>query len=258
MMAQKINSLTFRLKKRLNWKINLAVHNFLDYSNSMLNSVNILTTYQKLLFHLKIMQNNNFLLKSSKTYKISLKTLNQNFYFFFFKILILNKSTQHFYNYRDSYLKLFSKVLKKYLFISNKLENNLGSIQTQKKLNKSLFLKSNFITLSPKIFLDFAKIQLKKNDIITILTSNFNKTLQKSILKFIEIVLKNYNYDIIGLKIICSGRWKKTSTGRKQKLFLKFGQIKSSDISNKITYQNLSQVTRFGICSIKIWIAQKL
>jgi ribosomal protein S3 len=77
-------------------------------------------------------------------------------------------------------------------------------------------------------------------------------------LKLVEILLKNYNYKIIGLKIICLGRWKKTSTGRKQKLFLKFGQVKSSDISNKIIYQTISQTTKFGVCSIKIWIAQKL
>ena len=239
-MAQKINSMHFRLKKRLNWANLLTVHDFLDYSNLIFNAANIKKTHKKLFYCLKATQNNMFLIKTSKNYKINLKTLNQNFFFFFTKVLIPNISIQHFYNYRDAYLKLFVKFLEKYLFISNKLQYNLGFIQNQKKLNQSLLFHANFITLSPKIILNFAKTQLTKVDIISVLANNFNKTLQKSILKLVEILLKNYNYKIIGLKIICLGRWKKTSTGRKQKLFLKFGQVKSSDISNKIAYNALN------------------
>jgi ribosomal protein S3 len=62
----------------------------------------------------------------------------------------------------------------------------------------------------------------------------------------------------LGIKIICVGKWKKTNTGRKQKIYLKYGQIQSSNIANKILYHNISQTTKFGVCSIKIWVAHKI
>jgi ribosomal protein S3 len=60
---------------------------------------------------------------------------------------------------------------------------------------------------------------------------------------------------ILGFKIVCSGKWKKTRSGRKQKLTIKFGQIVNSSVSNVILYDYSVQKTRFGSCSIKVWIS---
>jgi ribosomal protein S3 len=76
-------------------------------------------------------------------------------------------------------------------------------------------------------------------------------------LSFSQALLKQLQKNIIGLKIICSGKWKKTRSGRKQKLCVKFGQIVSSKVSNTLLYDFNSQTTRFGVIGIKVWIAYK-
>jgi ribosomal protein S3 len=87
-------------------------------------------------------------------------------------------------------------------------------------------------------------IKLKRN--------NFNKNLQGNILNFLNLLLSEFSYNISGVKIICCGKWKKTNTGRKQKLYLKLGQIQSSNIANKIVYHSINQTTKYGVCSVKI------
>jgi ribosomal protein S3 len=61
----------------------------------------------------------------------------------------------------------------------------------------------------------------------------------------------------LGLKIICTGRWKKTNTGRKQNLYFKFGKTSTSNVANKIIYTIINQTTKYGKCSVKIWVSIK-
>jgi len=112
--------------------------------------------------------------------------------------------------------------------------------------------QSKFLTFYPKLLTEFAKQQLATTNNTPFTSTNFNKNLQKNLLKLIEIILKKYPYKIIGVKLICSGKWRKTPSGRKQKVYLKFGQIQTSNLANKIVYHNVSQRTKFGICSIKL------
>jgi len=60
---------------------------------------------------------------------------------------------------------------------------------------------------------------------------------------------------ITGLKIECKGKWKKTRSGRKQKLNISFGKIQKNTLTNIIFYHSNSQETKYGKCSIKIWIS---
>jgi ribosomal protein S3 len=72
--------------------------------------------------------------------------------------------------------------------------------------------------------------------------------------KFFLYIFKN---NIIGLKIICSGKWKKTRSGRKQKLCIRFGKIQRTKIVNTLFYHFLTQKTKYGSFGIKIWVAHK-
>ena len=76
--------------------------------------------------------------------------------------------------------------------------------------------------------------------------------MQKNILKVIRTNLRLFKFNIIGLKIIISGKWKKTNTGRTQKIYLKYGKIQNSNTRNKVIYQNIAQKTKFGMFSMKM------
>jgi ribosomal protein S3 len=39
---------------------------------------------------------------------------------------------------------------------------------------------------------------------------------------------------------------------------LKYGRIQSSNIANKIVYDTVSQKTKYGVWSIKVWVAHKI
>jgi ribosomal protein S3 len=67
--------------------------------------------------------------------------------------------------------------------------------------------------------------------------------------------LRDIQKSIVGLKVICSGKWKKTRSGRKQKFLVKFGRIKNPSISVATSYNYAFQKTKFGSCSIKVWIS---
>jgi len=258
-MAQKVNSLNLRLNKRLNWNTILCVHNFNDFCNQVINTAVLLTTNKKIMFDLKMLQNAMLLTKTSKNYKINCKIVNSHFFFFLIKIICTGKkSVQNFFRYHQSYLQIFRSVLKIFLLNQRPLLFHLVNMETQKTFSKYKTFKSQFLTLSPKIFTEFAKNQIAATSAVSLTSSNFNKSLQKSLLTLIEIILRAFKYDILGLKIICQGKWRKTNTGRKQKVYLKFGQIQSSNLANKVVYDSISQKTKYGVCSIKIWIAHKI
>ena len=257
-MAQKVNSLNLRLNKRLNWNTLMCTHNFNDYYNNIINSTSILNTSKKMLYDIKSLQNTTIVTKTSKNYKVNSKYLNQQFFFYLLKIVCTTKrTTQNFYQYRKNYLKVFQNILKFFLFNHKQLIIQLSDMNKQKKFEKQVHFDKKFMSLSPTLITEFVNSQLSTTTFINLTSNNFNKTLQKSLLNLIEIILQRFKYNILGVKIICVGKWKKTNTGRKQKIYLKYGQIQTSNLANKILYHNISQTTKFGVCSVKIWIAHK-
>jgi len=106
-----------------------------------------------MLYNLKIIQNSLLFLKTSKIYKINYKILNQQFFFHLIKtICSTTRTAQKFFNYRQTYLKIFKDILKHLLFKQKQLTFNVGNIKNQKILKKQNFFNSKFLTLSPKIF----------------------------------------------------------------------------------------------------------
>jgi hypothetical protein len=175
--------------------------------NNILNSTTILETSKRIFYEIKTLQNTPTLTKTSKNYKINYKTLNQQFIFYLIKLVCTTKrTTQNYYQYRQAYLKIFQLVLKIFLFNKKQFIFKTGEMSAQKRFEKQNLFPKNFMSLSPKLFTEFAKGQLSTTSFISLTPNNFNKTLQKSLLNLIEIVIKRYKYNILGIKIICVGK----------------------------------------------------
>jgi hypothetical protein len=162
------------------------------------------------------------------------------------------RSLQSFYKYKTDF-SLFSQLILKFFLLNQKqLVHRFSNVQVQKKHNNSENFSSHSHILSPKIIAEFAKIHLTESAPSIMNRSNFGKNLQGNLLSFINFFLLEFKHNLLGIKIICSGKWKKTRTGRKQKIFLKYGRIQTSNIANKIMFHGVSQKTKYGICSVKI------
>jgi len=59
---------------------------------------------------------------------------------------------------------------------------------------------------------------------------------------------------ISGLKVECSGKWKQTASGRKQKLLFIVGNIKAQSIDQFLSFGFSTVNTKFGSCSFKVWV----
>lgn len=184
------------------------MHNMVFQFKRLFNlKFNELTTSEKIFYKLKIMQNAVSLTKTSKNYKINSKALSQQLFFFFFKLICTTKRTaQNYYHYRQSFLQIYQTILKKFLLNQEQLFFQIGNIESQSRYQKYKLFKTQFLTLSPKFFTEFAKNQLSTTNAVNLTPNNFNKTLQKSLLKLIEIFLNKFKYDILGIKIICVGK----------------------------------------------------
>lgn len=208
---------------------------------------------------LSVGSNNIITFKNSKDFKINYDILDQRFFLFFTKLICSSKRTiQNFYNFKGDYVSTFQSLLKQFMLSQKHILYSVSKTEAQKKFNFYNQFKRPFLFFFPKLFTEFVKLQLMETKIVNLKKNNFNQNLQGNLVNFVNYFLSEFGYDILGIKIICGGRWKKTGTGRKQKLYLKFGRIQSSNIANKILYHSINQKTKYGMCSIKVWIAHKI
>jgi ribosomal protein S3 len=112
------------------------------------------------------------------------------------------------------------------------------------------FNKRQFTLLAPQIISSYITQQLNKN--AKLKQNSFKNNLKNGITLFCFQLLRLLQVHIVGFKIVCSGKWKKTRSGRKQRLTVKFGRIRKSSISNKILYSYSTQKTKYGACGIKV------
>ena len=254
MMAQKINSTALRLNKRLNWSFLYCTHSYNDFSNISQNMLKLFYLNTNLLSKLNINQNKPKIQKSSKYYNISYKAINQQLPFFFTKVITTSKHSKYnFYLFLLGFFKLFRFIFKSFTLNKNQLKNNVAAnwaIFNNKKIQLYPFLPlcPSHISNLIKIFISDSFLN-NKND--------FNKNLKKNVLNFLTFFLVKLKYNVIGIKIIISGKWKKTTTGRKEKTILKYGKIQAANYANKLFFKHLSNKTKYGIVSLKIWIACK-
>lgn len=239
MMSQKINPTNLRLKKRLNWNLFISNYDFKNYSSLWYTTQNILSLTKIVLFNLNFYTNNDVIIKNSKKYNIFSRLFNNNQ--IYKNLKDLTTTTRFFY-------------MKKQKKAIPKLNFNNRNILCE-FTEKIMLSKLPFFLFSPKIISYYVIKQL--NEPNKLKDKNFSKNLQLGLLKITNFFLYLFKDNINGLKILCSGKWRKTRTGRKQKLCLKFGKIQNTSVSNTIFFSWVSQNTKHGSFGIKIWISHK-
>merc|ERR1712196_765923 len=161
----------------------------------------ILTLNKNFLYRLQIMQNQMALTKASKDYKVSCNILNQQFFFDFIRLLTTSKKIgQNSNSYNQAFLQVFQSVFKSFLINQQQLTLNITNIAAQKKLQKSKTFKSDFLMLAPNIFTEFIKNRIAAISLVNTGSNNFSGSLDRNLLKLIEIFLRKFKYNILGVK----------------------------------------------------------
>jgi hypothetical protein len=86
----------------------------------------------------------------------------------------------------------------------------------------------------------------------------FRKNLLSGITRFTLSLLKQVKFShsnvLSGLKVECSGKWKHTASGRKQRLVFKIGNIRAQSFGQQVLSFGFSSAnTKFGSCGFKVW-----
>lgn len=249
-MSQKVNPIAFRLGSRRSW---LSVWNVKKqgYSITLLNDLN---TRFYLAFVL-------------------------NFFGLFSSEPLLSKSTRRFNAYFKVYRRenliefLNKKVLKfsslKLIFLHRKRKNFFLNILFSEHLCLSVFQSKNFPILQGtlntqkfkfKHFFHFCNLSAQSlcSMIFSHLNSKrFASNLQTSVFQIIKNCFNKKSVNIIGIKVVCSGRWMKTPTGRSQKTQYIIGKVENQNLSSFVDHASLNMITAFGSCCLNVWLCFK-
>ena len=247
-MGQKINALGLRLKNRTNWNASFCTQDLKSYSKICISNQQLEHTTNFLFLKFHLFLNNTLITKNSKNFQIYTKALQ--------KKDIIQVSSDFKNNERTELLKSEKQSFKK-LFLSNKNTRYTFSDMffDKREKNYTKITNKHFLALAPKIITNYVTNQLNKKGNLKRLS--FATNLNLGIILFSRQLLKRFQNNIIGLKIVCSGKWKKTKSGRKQRITVKFGRIVNPSISNIILYDFAAQKTKFGTCGVKVWISHK-
>lgn len=255
-MSQKINATGLRLKKKLSWNSVFCLHNPQKYANLTVSNRQIKYATTAILSKINTYSNRLFTVRNSKTAVVYSKLIQQQQAY---------KNTRF---YQKQMLKrteaAFSALssLKNLSLTGNFINYQLSSLITQNSVIKkkgldrsSHFLKSSFTLLTAKLITSFISALLQKDAKTKygIDTSNLSASIPLLLTK----LLSPFKNQLLGVKVICSGRWKKTGSGRKQKLCVKYGRVRNPNLSSVILFDYITQKTKFGACGIKVWVANK-
>ena len=248
-MSQRISTNSLRLKTRLSWNNTIMLQSFKNYTNYSINSNNTINIICIILNKLGFFINEPTIINDSKKLRFYSKIINEkNIYNFLdTKNLAL---VSKIYRLPISYLNQHIWHLQHCFFNNNRLLLNLSIYDT---IN---IIQNKFMLISPILINAYINYQLQTPK------QYKNKSWQKSYyLGLVEIArffLNRFKHNITGIKIVCSGKWKKTNSGRKQKFLIKFGQIRTNVTKTVIFTNELYNKTKFGFFAIKIWISHKL
>lgn len=268
LMAQRINTLSLRLKKRLSWPFFSSAHNIKNLSNIQASSYHLLFFTKIIFFKFSFFLNSYIIQKNLKSYRFFSKLLDD---FHILNALIQNSPTKAFNLQTQQYSRFQSMKKKKkairFLHFGNKhLISEINDFWTARNKLKSK-TNNNLFLLSPQLLTLYILKQLNENK--SSKNFFFFRNMQLGILKYLSILLapqkalKNrlssnnlqiIDNNIIGLKIIFSGRWKKTKNGRGQRLVLSFGSLKRTALSKSVFFSFFSEKTKFAACGLKVWL----
>tara|TARA_B110000444_G_C18828030_1_gene591463 strand:- start:227 stop:778 length:552 start_codon:yes stop_codon:yes gene_type:complete len=140
-------------------------------------------------------------------------------------------------------------------FIYNKLYHQLESLTLnvfaqKNKKDKKAPISSFFSTVSCNLICEYIADQLKKP--VRLRNKSFTKNINIGLMELTNKIIKENKENILGLKIICSGRWQKTRSGRKQNVIIRVGNINTPTISSLLYYNYLQTTTKQGACGVKV------
>lgn len=255
-MSQKINATGLRLKKKLSWNSVFCLHNPQKYANLTVSNRQIKYATTAILSKINTYSNRLLTVRNSKTAVVYSKLIQQQQAYKntrFYQKQMLKRTEAAFYALSS---------LKNLSLRGNFINYQLSSLITQNSVikNKGLdrssnFLKSSFTLLTAKLITSFISALLQKDAKTKygIDTSNLSASIPLLLTK----LLSPFKNQLLGVKVICSGRWKKTGSGRKQKLCVKYGRVRNPNLSSVILFDYVTQKTKFGACGIKVWVANK-
>ena len=143
-------------------------------------------------------------------------------------MLLLNPRVFSFYGSKTSNLKLFD-----YLNFRVKYHQNLTSALSAQLL-------ASYI--SKQLVLDNSS-----KDIY------FRKSFKFGITKTFQMILKNDKLDLfLGIKVLCSGRFKKSKSNRKQSLLYSIGILNTSKITSLLDFGFSKAISKHGVSGIKV------
>lgn len=200
MMAQKINAVGFRLKKRIDTAHRFCAHNFNDYSNisATIQQYDVVTNALLQQFH--VYTNDALIQKSGKLFTLYSKLIH--------KTKFINKSNESL----DFLTSERYRSIKKDKQNINKLVLNKQQVNyyfsdfffSKNSKYFSLFCQNRQVLLFPKFIVAYITNQLNKSG--TLKRISFRKNLNLGILTFSFKLLKHLQNTVNGLKIICSGK----------------------------------------------------
>ena len=253
-MGQKINATGLRLKKKLNWNNLFSVHSYKNYSNVLTKVSQIQAATKIMLSKFHLSPNLLNVTKNSKTYNISSKLLNT---------YQTRKFTRNTKLKIDSFLtktafsatKQFNSLVTPSFYNFSKLSLKKQKMVYNKQSSVSKTEQKNMLLLSPKLVTAQISAILNSGSSAKIIQPSYNLSLE--IPRLLIRLLQPFKDELLGIKVICSGRWRKTKSGRKQKLQIKYGKVKNPTLTGVVFFDCSSVKTKFGKCGIKVWISIK-
>ena len=251
-MGQKINANSFRLGKRCNWKSEWFDDRY--YGLTFWKETEIRDTLKTVVKFFGYSLNNFYIKKSNKKFHVFNKLIFSSELLSFIKTRRLAKPSIYkastLQKTKDNNISKITPFLK---------ETILDIKRYSRGVKIGIFEKSKLTTLpfiSSQALSDFLGLQLTSP--LKLKEDCFKRNFWQGLTLFLHSFFnKRTISQINGIKLICSGRWKKSKTGRKQKFLCSIGKLRSQSYSTFIDYGFTSVNTKYGVCCIKIWISYR-
>lgn len=247
-MGQKINANGLRLKKRLNWSAVFCAHSLNNYSKLFVDTCQIDVATGIVLSKMVVHPNKLYIYRGSKNLNICSKLAHR--YKIYNPLTVLGLRVAR---ARADAIKSATTCFQTLSLISKNTHFQFSNLHRKK--NVKTVVRRRFTLLSPKLISAYIFALLDKHAFEKMGFSTSN--LIVGITTLLRRLLKPFANKLLGVKIICSGRWKKTRSGRKQKLRVQYGIVRNPSLSNVILFDFLTRKTKFGACGVKVWISRK-
>lgn len=249
-MSQKVHATGMRLNNRNSWTTILNVDNrqfsnlfFVDlqtrfFLSTVLNFFSILNNRPLTKFY----KSNSIYVQSGFTTKILRKT-----------IISSSQRTNSFKKLVDNYQNFthFNNSSRFHIYDFNQWSKNKLFFILRDKIEKSSFnlIKNSSAQMLGLYIGQQLESSFKQRDL------NFRSNLKKGVGKTLQSFLSIQSRDsICGIKVICSGRWKKTKSGRKQTFTFSKGKLSTQSFSSFVDIGFYTGQTKYGKFSLKVYI----